>query len=140
MKHIIQSLTIVLTCCVTTLVQAEIAVIVNPNAGISSLSEDEIAKVYLGKSTAVTGIGQVVTIAQDDKSPVKVKFNEVICKKNPSQYRAYWTQLVFTGKGTPPVDAGNDKAVKDLIAANPSMIGYIDASAVDASVKVVYKF
>jgi hypothetical protein len=29
--------------------------------------------------------------------------------------------------------------VKALIAANPNMIGYVDAAAVDASVKVVFK-
>jgi hypothetical protein len=30
--------------------------------------------------------------------------------------------------------------VKALVAANPNMIGYIDSSAVDDSVKVVHKF
>jgi hypothetical protein len=46
---------------------------------------------------------------------------------------------VFTGKGTPPKDAGDDAAVRTLIAANPNMIGYVDAGAVDATVKVVFK-
>ena len=29
--------------------------------------------------------------------------------------------------------------LKTLVAASPTMVGYVDASAVDASVKVVYK-
>jgi ABC-type phosphate transport system substrate-binding protein len=48
--------------------------------------------------------------------------------------------LIFTGKGTPPKQSGSDADVKALIAKNPNMIGYIDASAVDGSVKVVHKF
>lgn len=117
---------------------AAVAVIVNPGAGIDTLSEDDVARIFLGKTKSFPSGAQAVPVNQDEGSAVREKFNEAICKKNASQYKAYWAQLVFTGKGTPPKDAGNDAAVKSLIAANPNMIGYIDSSAVDASVKVVY--
>lgn len=54
--------------------------------------------------------------------------------------KAYWSKLVFTGKGTPPQEVPGDAEVKALIGSNPSTIGYIDAGSVDASVKVVHKF
>jgi ABC-type phosphate transport system substrate-binding protein len=118
---------------------AEVAVIVHPSAGIDSLTEDDISRLFLGKSKSFPGGAQAVPINQNEGSAVREKFNEAVCKKNASQYKAYWSQLVFTGKGTPPKDGGDDAAVKALISANPNMIGYVDASAVDASVKVVFK-
>jgi ABC-type phosphate transport system substrate-binding protein len=118
---------------------AEVAVIVHPSLGVDSLTEDDVARLFLGKAKSFPGGAQAVPINQNEGLPARAKFNETVCKKNASQYKAYWSQLVFTGKGTPPKDGGTEAEVKALIAANPSMIGYIDASAVDASVKVVYK-
>ena len=118
---------------------AEVAVIVHPSASVASMTDDEVSRLFLGKSNNFPGGGQAVPINQDEGSAIREKFNEAVCKKNASQYKAYWSQLVFTGKGTPPKDSGKDAAIKALVAANPNMIGYVDSSAVDASVKVVYK-
>jgi ABC-type phosphate transport system substrate-binding protein len=118
---------------------AEVAVIVHPSSALATMTDDDVARIFLGKTNNFPGGAQAVPVNQDEGSPVRDKFNEAVCKKNASQYKAYWSQLVFTGKGTPPKDAGKDAAVKALIAANPNMIGYIDASAVDATVKVVFK-
>lgn len=119
--------------------QAGVAVIVHPSAGFDSLTEDDVARLFLGKAKSFPGGAQAVPINQNEGSPARDKFNEAVCKKNASQYKAYWSQLVFTGKGTPPKDGGDDAAVKALVAANPNMIGYVDDSQVDASVKVVFK-
>lgn len=121
------------------LAYAEVAVIVHPSASVASMTDDEVSRLFLGKSNSFPGGGQAVPLNQDEGTPARDKFNEAVCKKNASQYKAYWSQLVFTGKGTPPKDSGKDAAVKALIAANPNMIGYVDSSVVDASVKVVYK-
>lgn len=120
-------------------VYAEVAVIVHPSSSITSMTDDEVSRLFLGKSNNFPGGGQAVPLNQDEGSPVRDKFNEAVCKKNSSQYKAYWSQLVFTGKGTPPKDSGKDAAVKALVAGNSNMIGYVDSSVVDATVKVVYK-
>lgn len=139
MKKCIRLLAATLTLGMASLVWAEVAVIVHPSAGFDSLTEDDVARLFLGKSKSFPAGAQAVPINQNEGSAARDKFNEAVCKKNASQYKAYWSQLVFTGKGTPPKDAGDDAAVKALIAANPNMIGYVDASAADATVKVVYK-
>lgn len=118
---------------------AEIAVIVHPSAAFDSLTEDDVSRIFLGKSKSFPGGAAATPINQNEGSAAREKFNEGVCKKNASQYKAYWSQLVFTGKGTPPKDVGDDAAVKAQVAANPGAIGYVDASVVDASVKVVFK-
>ncbi len=125
--------------CLGSMAQAEVAVIVHPSAQVDSLSENDVSRLFLGKSKTLPNGAQALPINQDDGSSVRATFNEKICKKDASQYKAYWSQLVFTGKGTPPKDSGKDAEVKALVAANPNIIGYIDSKAVDSSVKVVLK-
>lgn len=139
MKKLICALAATLMLGFTSATWAEVAVIVHPSAGFDSLSEDDVSRLFLGKSKSFPNGSAATPVNQNEGSAVRDKFNEGVCKKNASQYKAYWSQLVFTGKGTPPKDVGDDAAVKAAVAANPAMIGYIDASAVDASVKVVFK-
>lgn len=119
---------------------AEIAVIMNGGSNVSALTEEQLSRLFLGKTNSFPSGAQAVPINQEEGSAIREKFNEIICKKSAAQYKAYWSQLVFTGKGAPPKEAANDAAVKSLVQSNPNMIGYIDSKAVDASVKVVYKF
>lgn len=139
MKTVIKSLAAVVALTISGAVFAEVAVIVHPSSSVSTLTEDDVARIFLGKSKSFPGGGQAVPFNQAEGSATRDKFNEAVCKKNASQYKAYWSQLVFTGKGTPPKDVGDDAAVKAQVASNPNGIGYVDSSLVDASVKVVFK-
>ena len=122
------------------LASAETAVIVSKSNANASIDGDVISRMFLGKTSKFPDGGQAVPIDQNDGTPARDAFNDSILGKNSSQLKAYWSRLIFTGKGTPPKQAGDDAAVKALVAANPNMIGYIDSSAVDDSVKVVHKF
>jgi hypothetical protein len=51
--------------------------------------------------------------------------------------KAYWTKMVFTGRGQPPRELPNSAAVRKIVADNPAMIAYIDRAALDASVKAI---
>ena len=118
---------------------SEVVVVVHPSVSFDSMSVDDVSRLFLGKSKKFPDGSPAIPLNQDDGTSARDTFNERVCKKNASQYKAYWSKLVFTGKGTPPKDAGDGNGVKGLVASNPNMIGYIDASLVDASVKVVYK-
>lgn len=118
---------------------AEVVVVVNPTVAFDSLSEADIVRLFLGKAKSFPNGDAAIPVNQDEGSGVRDRFNDAVVKKSASQYRAYWAQLVFTGKGTPPKEVGKDTDVKKLISANPSMVGYMDSGQVDASVKVVYK-
>lgn len=109
---------------------AEVVVVVNP-ANTDAISKDQIASVYLGKSTAFTPIDQ------SDGSAIRGEFYKKVADKDVSQAKALWSKLVFTGKASPPKEVGSSADVKKAVAANPKAIGYIEKSAVDATVKVV---
>jgi hypothetical protein len=60
-----------------------------------------------------------------------------VAGKSPALLKAYWSKMVFTGRGQPPRDAPDSTAVRTAVAENTSMIGYIDRDALDASVRPV---
>ena len=111
---------------------AEVVVVVNPKAADTTMSKDQIAQFFLGKSSSMTPIDQ------PEDTPVRAEFYRKVTDKDASQAKALWSKLVFTGKATMPKEVANSAAVKAAIAANPKAIGYIEKGAVDASVKVVY--
>lgn len=118
---------------------ADIAVIVNPTND-ATLTAKEIKRIFLNKAKKYPNGLAAVPVNQTPGTDVTSTFNKAVLKKSDNQVKAYWAKLVFTGKGKPPQEAAGDAAIKSLIANNPSMIGYIDESAVDHSVKVIATF
>ncbi|HVK99117.1 MAG TPA: hypothetical protein VM553_04860 [Dongiaceae bacterium] len=119
------------------LASAEVVVIVNAASPISSATADDIAKVFLGKANDLGG-NDVVPVDQSEGSAVRTQFYEKVVQKNESQLTAYWSRLIFTGKGTPPKQVGKDADVVDSVATDEEAVGYVDSSAVAEGVKVIF--
>ncbi len=118
---------------------ADIAVVVNP-ANANPIDGATASRIFLGKMKSYPDGTPVEPVSQAAGSATTEEFNSKVLKKSASQLKAYWAKLVFTGKGTPPKELSNDADVLAQVAANPNMIGYVDAAAVDGSVKVVGTF
>jgi hypothetical protein len=106
----------------------ELVLIVNSAA--AAINKDQVADAYLGRSSSWTPIDQVAN------SPIYLEFYKKATGRDIAQVRAIWSKIIFTGRGLPPKQLVNSEAVKRAVAANPKAIGYIEKSAVDASVKV----
>lgn len=115
---------------------ADVAVIVHPSNN-NTLDASELSRIFLGKVKNFPDGSQAVPINQSDESPATDEFNSKVLSKSSSQLKAYWSKLVFTGKGTPPKAVTGDSDALSLVSSNPNIIGYVDASKVDASVKVI---
>jgi ABC-type phosphate transport system substrate-binding protein len=111
---------------------AEVVVVANPKAAEASMTKDQVAQFFLGKSSAMTPVDQ------PDSAPIRAEFYKKVTDKDASQVKSLWSKLVFTGKATMPKEVGDSAAVKKAVAADPKAIGYIEKSAVDGSVKVIY--
>lgn len=140
MKILKHSCSILLIGLASSLANAEISVIVSNNNPNAAIDQATVGKIFLGKTKSFPDGSQAVPIDQDDGAAARNSFNSTILGKSSSQLKSYWSRLIFTGKGTPPKQSGNDAAVKQLVANNPNIIGYVDSSVVDDTVKVVHKF
>lgn len=106
-------------------------IVVVGHSGAAPLSKDQIAEVYLGKNQSVTPLDQA------EASPLRAEFYKKATGRDLAQVKSTWARLTFTGKGQPPKELPDAAAVKKAIAADPKAIGYIEKSAVDASVKTL---
>lgn len=120
-------------------VNAEVAVIVHPSNN-STLDRKMIQWLFLGKKKSFTNNAIAIPVYQEPGSTARQSFTTTILKKTEKQLKSYWSKQLFTGKGMPPEEISNDAAVKQYIANNPAGIGYIDASKIDNSVRVVLTF
>jgi len=106
----------------------DIVVIVNPAA--KPLSKEQIVDIYLGRSADLTPIDQTVG------SSIYVQFYKKATGRDAAQMKAIWSRILFTGRGQPPKQLPDSEAVKKSVAANQNAVGYIEKSAVYATVKV----
>ena len=118
---------------------AETSVIIHPSNG-SSLDQDTVNKIYLGKTKSFSNGSSVIAINLKEGLPIRTGFDKAILNKSASQVKSYWSKLLFTGKGTPPQEVGSDAEMIALISTNPSAIGYVDSGAVTGDVKVLFTF
>ncbi|MGH1374690.1 MAG: phosphate ABC transporter substrate-binding protein [Cellvibrionaceae bacterium] len=116
-----------------------VAVIVHPSNG-NTLTESDITRIFLGKKKSFPDGADAIPVDQKEGSAARSAFVGTVLKKNDQQIKAYWAQLLFTGKGTPPKEVGAGSDVKKLVSENPALIGYIDAAEADGSVKIVHQF
>ena len=131
MKKLVNLSLLIATLAASTAGAAEIVVIVNPNNPATAMTSAQASQFFLGKSPMFTPVDQA------ENSPLRAEFYKKVCDKDLSEVKAIWSKLLFTGKASAPKELHSSAEVKKAVAANPSGIGYIEKSAVDASVKVV---
>ena len=119
--------------------RADIVVVVSAKSSVGKLTKDQVADVFLGKSTALPGASQAVPLDQAAGSKVRDEFYTKVTGQTQAQVKTTWAKLSFSGKGTPPKALASDDEVKQQLAANPNAIGYVDKSKLDASVKAVFE-
>jgi ABC-type phosphate transport system substrate-binding protein len=109
---------------------ADLVVIANPAVG--ALTKEQVADLFLGKNQAFTPIDQA------EGSATYADFYKKASGRDVAQVKATWSRIVFSGKGQAPKQVADSAAMKKAVAADPKAVGYIEKSAVDASVKVLF--
>ena len=117
---------------------AEVVVIVSAESPVISLTAEQTAKIFLGKTTIFPNDGTAFPVDQAEGSEVRKEFYDKVVHKNPTQLAAYWARVIFTGNGQPPAVVAGNVTVRRVVAKNPNAIGYIDSRYVNKSVRVVF--
>jgi ABC-type phosphate transport system substrate-binding protein len=116
---------------------ADLVVVVSARSQVPPLDGGQVAAIFLGQSPRFPDGAQAVALDQPLGSPLRDTFYARVAAKTPALLKAHWSKMVFTGRGQPPREAPDSATVKQLVSANPSLIGYIERSALDASVRAV---
>ncbi|MEO7495191.1 MAG: phosphate ABC transporter substrate-binding protein [Massilia sp.] len=116
---------------------AELVVIVSAKSPVTALRADQVADIFLGQSARYPDGAEAVALDLGVGSPLRDEFYLKVASKTPPLVKAYWTKMIFTGRGQPPREVASNAAMRKRVADDPNLIGYIDKSALDASVKPV---
>lgn len=116
---------------------ALVVIVAKDSKAPAKLGMDELSAIFLGAAKSYPNGERAVPLDYKSGSEPYVAFYQKVAGRTEAQMKAHWSRIMFTGKGQPPQEAGDGAAVKKLVAANPNMLGYVEASLVDASVRVV---
>lgn len=115
----------------------ELVVIVSSKSPVTALRQEQVADIFLGQIASFPGGLEAVALDQSIGSTERDEFYSKVAAKTRPLVKAYWTKMIFTGRGQPPREVRGSAAIRKMVAENPSLIGYIDKSALDPSVKAV---
>ena len=120
-------------------VRAEIVLVTAMDSAIEELSRDEAEQLYLGRRATLSARGALILLDLPS-GPVRDQFYRLLTGKNPSQIRAYWSRMVFTGRALPPTESANVSDAHRILLENPNAIAYLPATyAEDPSLRVLLR-
>jgi ABC-type phosphate transport system substrate-binding protein len=127
-----------LLACSAALAQAnDLVVVVSARSPIESLRPDQVAAIFLGQSPRFPNGAVATALDQPIGSNERDQFYLRVAGKTPALLKAYWSKMVFTGRGQPPRELSGSAAVRKAVADDPNLIGYIEREALDPSVRPV---
>jgi len=117
----------------TTSLFAEIKAIVSKDSEISSISQKQLKKLFLGKTKKFHGHKVVVV----DNTSSSEEFNKKVLKKSKNQIHSYWMKQIFLGKRIPPQKV-EQKEINNLLNSNNKVITYTNQN-MNQNVKVIHE-
>jgi hypothetical protein len=117
--------------------RADEVAVVSAKSTVSTLSRIQLVDIFLGKTTRFPDGSQAVPIDQSEGTLARDEFYAKIAGKSAVQMKAYWSKIIFTGRGQPPKAVSSGSETRKQVVANLSAIGYIDPKLVDDTLRVV---
>ena len=102
-------------------------VIVNANNPVSSVSSAQLSGLFLKKVTHWEGGLPVQPVDLSPDSAVRGSFSQQIHRKATPAVKAYWQQMIFSGREVPPPEKASAKDVVAFVSANRGGVGYVPA-------------
>jgi len=111
-------------------------VIVNPSNPVSSISREEVSRIFLKKTTRFPDGRSASPVDLPANSPTRESFSKDVHGKSSSAVDAYWQQMIFSGRDIPPPQK-NESGALDFVRSNENGIGYVSAGGDAGGVKVI---
>jgi ABC-type phosphate transport system substrate-binding protein len=111
-------------------------VVVHRQNPATSLTRSQVSQLFLKKVTRWPN-GAFVTPVEPADEALKARFYERVTGKSTGALRAYWNQLIFSGRDVPPLERRDDEAVIDFVRGNAGAIGFVATGTATGDVKTV---
>ena len=112
-------------------------IVVNSANPASKLSRQEVAALFLKKTDKWSSGAAAVPIDLAEGTPARDAFTRQVLGKSLASVRAYWNQMVFSGRSLPPTEKPSDADVVAYVRSTPGAVGYVKADTATPGVRVV---
>lgn len=119
--------------------QAELVVVVNARNPVSVLSRQEVVNLFFGRLGQFANGLEAQPVDMVDLHPDRALFYRRLVGKDLAEVNAYWARLSFSGRQSAPPRLPSSDDVVRWVSTRVGGIGFVDASQVDARMKVVYE-
>ena len=111
-------------------------IVVNPSNPATSMSKDEVARIFLKKATKFPDGRSASPVDLAVNSSSRENFSKSVLGKPASAVDAYWQQQIFSGRDIPPPQKSESAAIS-FVRSNENGIAYISSGADTAGLKVI---
>ncbi len=111
-------------------------IVVNPSNPATSMSKDEVARIFLKKSTKFSDGRSASPVDLAVNSSIRENFSKSVLGKPASAVDAYWQQQIFSGRDIPPPQKSESAAIS-FVRSNENGIAYVSSGADAAGLKVI---
>ena len=106
-----------------------------PAEPIQQMSREDLSALYLGNLMAREATHGLRALDLTD-GEARDSFYTYLLGRSRNQMRAYWSRMVFTGKGKPP-RALDAEAIIEALQNDPNLIGYLPSGQLPSSLRPV---
>ena len=104
-------------------------VIVHSTNPASSMSRGDLSKIFLKKTTKWSDGRPATPVDLPESSGTRASFSKAVHNKSADAVKAYWQQMVFSGRGVPPTQKASVREIVDYVQSNPGAVGYVPSGA-----------
>jgi hypothetical protein len=103
--------------------------IANPACSLTTVDRSFVARAFLKKVRRWPDGAAIEPVDLDQSSPVRRAWSNDVLSRSIEAVRAYWQQMIFSGRGLPPPEMPSDADVVGYVLSRPGAIGYVSAAA-----------
>ena len=107
----------------------DVTVIVNDAAPVTSLSMDEVTKVFQKVHVRWPNGLTVEPVDLSESNVVRERFSRMVFSKSTAQVKAWWQSQIFDGRTVPPVELSSEDEVVNYVRLHAGAIAYVSSSA-----------
>lgn len=129
-------LVLLLSACLESAARSEaIVVVARHDTALKELSRDIVADIFLGRMHSLTAEVPLIPLDSADAA-LREGFYKSVANMTQTRVKAYWSRLVFSGRGRPPPEVEPD-AVDERLKEDVGTLTYLRAQQVTPSMKVL---
>lgn len=144
LKPLLLAITLLLAALGSAEANADMAVVVNQNNPIESLTLKEVKQLFLGRMRRFPGIDSDVDVIDRERNALLYQdFYRLVVRMEPNRLKRYRARYLFSGQGRlPETVMGQDRVIK-RVRDNIASVGYVrleQDAPIPQGLKAVYRY